>query len=486
MNKKPNVIVIYADDLGYGDLSCYGAEDIKTPNVDKLIENGIRFNSGYSTSAVCTPARYSLLTGSYPFRNPYTKILTGDAKCIIEKDQMTLAKVFKKADYNTAVIGKWHLGLGNNDLDFNKEISHTPNDLGFDYSFIFPGTNDRTPCVYVENKTVLNLDPNDPIEVKYVQDCPFDDIDTYHKNPEKLRMISSHGHNNSIINGVGRIGYMRGGKKALWKDEDLAETFLGKLKDFISDSGENPFFAFYSLHQPHVPRVPNPKFVGATNLGPRGDVIVELDWCVGELQKFLEEKGLIDDTIIIFSSDNGPVLNDGYYDDCVEKLGTHKPAGPLRGGKYSKFEGGARVPFIVSWKNNIKSTTSDAIVSQVDMVASFASILGVQLTGNEAPDSLDMSDLILNKSCIGREEVLFENVNKAMVLRRGKWSYLSPSEGKFLIKSTNTEVGNTKDKMLFNLQYDLPQKSNIYDEYPQIADDMSNRIEQILSSEKTR
>src|SRR5690554_6889767 len=216
-NKTPNVILVYADDLGYGDLSCYGGVGVETPNVDRLLENGIKFTDGYSTSAVCTPARYSLLTGEYPFRNPKTHILPGDASCIISKEKLTLPKVFKSAGYNTAVIGKWHLGLGEGNLDWNEEITHTPNDVGFDYSFIFPATNDRVPCVYIENRRVKGLDPDDPIEVSYTDECPYEDIVTATKNPELLRMKHSHGHDQSVVNGVGRIGYMRGGRDALWR-----------------------------------------------------------------------------------------------------------------------------------------------------------------------------------------------------------------------------------------------------------------------------
>jgi arylsulfatase A-like enzyme len=330
-NKTPNVILVYADDLGYGDLSCYGGVGVETPNVDRLLENGIKFTDGYSTSAVCTPARYSLLTGEYPFRNPKTHILPGDASCIISKEKLTLPKVFKSAGYNTAVIGKWHLGLGEGNLDWNEEITHTPNDVGFDYSFIFPATNDRVPCVYIENRRVKGLDPDDPIEVSYTDECPYEDIVTATKNPELLRMKHSHGHDQSVVNGVGRIGYMRGGRDALWRDEDLTEDFLHRVKGFISANNKNPFFIYYALHQPHVPRVPNPRFVGASGLGPRGDVIAELDWCVGELVSHLETEGLLEDTIIIFSSDNGPVLDDGYLDDSprLNRASRHKPAGPL-------------------------------------------------------------------------------------------------------------------------------------------------------------
>ncbi len=486
-DKKPNVVIIYADDLGYGDLSCYGGVGVKTPNVDKLLENGIKFTNGYSTSAVCTPARYSLLTGEYPFRNPRTHILPGNASCIISKDKLTLPKVFKKAGYQTAIIGKWHLGLGEGNLDWNKEITHTPNDVGFDYSFIFPATNDRVPCVYVRNRKVVNLDPNDPIEVSYADECPFDDIVTATNNPELLRMVHSHGHNKSIVNGIGRIGYMRGGKKAVWKDEDLAEDFLNELKNFITSNKNNPFFVYYALHQPHVPRVPNPRFAGTSNLGPRGDVIVELDWCVGGLRKHMEEEGLLEDTIIIFTSDNGPVLDDGYLDDSprLNQMCRHKPAGPLRGGKYSKFDGGTRIPFIVSWPSHIKPQTSSALISQVDLLASFASMLDVDLE-NWAPDSLDMIGVLLGESHVGRNEILGEAVNKSHFLRHGKWTYLQPKEGNAINYNTEIELGTSLDPQLYNMEYDIGQRENVAQLHMDIVNRMDQRIEEIKASKRTR
>jgi arylsulfatase A-like enzyme len=486
-NEKPNVIIIYADDLGYGDLSSYGGVGVKTPNVDRLLENGVKFTNGYSTSAVCTPARYSLLTGEYPFRNPRTHILPGNASCIISKDKITLPKVFKKAGYNTAIIGKWHLGLGEDNLDWNKEITHTPNDVGFDYSFIFPATNDRVPCVYVKNREVVNLDPNDPIEVSYADESPYEDIVTATKNPELLRIVHSHGHNQSIINGVGRIGYMHGGQKALWKDEDLAEDFLDEAKNFISTNKDDSFFMFYSLHQPHVPRVPNPRFIGASGLGPRGDVIAELDWCVGELTGHLEEEGLLKDTIIIFTSDNGPVLDDGYLDDAqrLNRMSMHKPAGPLRGGKYSKFDGGTRVPFIASWVSHIKPQTSQAFVSQVDFMASFARMLNVDLE-NGAPDSFDMLDVLLGKSHMGRSEILGEAVNKSHFLRQGKWTYLQPSGGNAVNYFTDTELGSSHDPQLYNMEYDIGQRENVAQLHMDIVEKMDERIEEIKSGKRTR
>ncbi|ONI45930.1 arylsulfatase [Candidatus Epulonipiscioides gigas] len=485
--KKPNVIIIYADDLGYGDLSCYGAEDINTPNIDNLLENGIKFTNAYSTSAVCTPARYSIITGEYPFRNEYTKILPGNAKCIIDTDVYTLPKMFKTAGYNTAVIGKWHLGLSDGDINWNGQITKTPNDLGFDYSFIFPGTNDRVPLVYIKNRQIYNLDPNDPIEVCYQMKCPFEnEIDTYENSPEKIVMESSMGHNRSLINGIGRIGFMRGGKSAIWKDDELSETFLGEVKNFIDEKRDKPFFIYYALHQPHVPRVPSARFKGATALGPRGDVIVELDWCIGELTSYLRENNLLDDTIIIFSSDNGPVLNDGYDDKAYELNKNHRPAGPLRGGKYSKFDGGARVPFILSWSNNISKAESPALLSQVDLMNSFANMLDISLDKYDAKDSQNMIDVLLGKTIVGRPSLVFESGKKIRILRRGKWAYLQPSEGEEIIPIVLNETGNSLNDQLYNMDYDISQRINVADQYPQIVESMKQELEQILQSTHTR
>ena len=352
MNEQRNVIIVYADDLGFGDLGCYGSHQIETPNLDRLCREGLKFTNAYATSAVCTPSRYSILTGRYPFRNSQAHILPGDAGRIIDPALDTMPRLFQRAGYHTGIVGKWHLGLsdGSCPIDWNQEINLTPIDLGFDESFIFPATADRVPCVYVEGRSVVNLDPEDPIEVSYESECPFDDIPTYHKNPELLEMESSNGHDMSIVGGIGRIGYMRGGRKAIWRDEDLAETFLGRALQFINESRkeDKPFFLYYAVHQPHVPRVPSARFCGATALGPRGDVIAELDWCVGQLMEELEKLNIRDNTMIIFSSDNGPVLDDGYVDGAFELNGTHRAAGPLRRGNWAYLSPSEGLPFIGS------------------------------------------------------------------------------------------------------------------------------------------
>ena len=481
---RHNVIIIYADDLGYGDLSCYGGKKIPTPNLERLCETGIRFTNTYSTSAVCTPSRYSILTGRYPFRIDQAHILPGNAACIIDPKLDTMPKAFQRAGYRTGIVGKWHLGLGDGSapVDWNQEIGITPLDMGFDESFIFPATADRVPCVYLDGRKVVNLDPNDPIEVSYASECPFDDIPTYQKNPELLQMESSHGHNMSIVNGIGRIGYMRGGEKALWKDEDLAETFLGRAVQFVTDSQKDgrPFFLYYALHQPHVPRVPAARFRGVTGMGPRGDVIAEMDWCVGQLLDKLEELGLRDDTMIIFSSDNGPVLDDGYRDQARELNGTHRPAGPLRGGKYSKYDGGTRIPFIVSYPKMAHRGVSEALVSQVDLFASFAGMLEVSLDDNAAVDSQDMYAALIG------DELMAEDIGCGKLLRRGSWAYLSPSEGAPYLPYTSTETGVSRDPMLFNMDYDIGQRDNIAWDFPDVVQDMEARIQKIMASPKNR
>ena len=286
-NKKPSIILIYTDDLGYGDVSCNGSSAIQTPNIDKLAKNGVRFTNAHATSATCTPSRFSLLTGKYAWRKEGTGIAPGDASLLIPTNITTLPGMLQNAGYKTGVIGKWHLGLGGEKgPDWNGDIKPGPLEIGFDYSFLIPATGDRVPCVFVENHNVIGLDKNDPIIVDYKK--PVDSTaPSGKKNPELLRMLPSHGHDESIVNGVSRIGYMKGGTAALWRDEDFATTFLNKAENFISGNKNNPFFLYFSTHDIHVPRLPNKKFIGKSGMGPRGDVLLQLDWTVGELYTFL-------------------------------------------------------------------------------------------------------------------------------------------------------------------------------------------------------
>lgn len=475
IKSKPNIIIIYADDLGYGDLGAYGGTGIKTPNIDKLINGGMMFTSGYATSATCTPSRYGLLTGTYPWRNSDAKILPGTAPLLIDVNQMTIPKMLKAEGYDTGIVGKWHLGLGNGYVDWNKHISPSPNEVGFDYSFIMAATQDRVPTVYIKNGDVVGLDPKDPIMVDYKKN--FDGEPTAINKPEMLKMKWHHGHNNSIVNGIPRIGYMKGGQAAKWNDEEMADTFLAEAKNYIGSHAKNPFFLYYALQQPHVPRTPSPRFVGASGLGPRGDVIVEADWCVGELMKKLESEGLLENTLIIFSSDNGPVLNDGYYDDAVEKLGNHKPNGALRGGKYSLFDGGTRVPFFTYWKGHIKPGKSDAVVCQMDLLASLASLVGSKET--KLSDSQNLLNDFLGKTQKGRESLVLEANSKTLV-RKGDWIMIPPYKGSpKMNKEVNIEMGPSDDYQLYNTKNDIGQKNNLAKGNPEKLKEMIVTFEKL-------
>jgi arylsulfatase A-like enzyme len=480
----PNVVIIYADDLGYGDVSCYGATKIKTPNIDKIATEGIRFTNAHSPSATCTPSRYAMLTGEYAWRRKGTGIATGDARLIIEPSRTTLPSIMKQAGYETGVVGKWHLGLGGHGygLDWNGEIKPGPLDIGFDYCYLIPATGDRVPCVYVENRRVVGLDPNDPIQVSFGE--PIGSEPTGREHPELLKMHPSHGHDQTIINGISRIGYMSGGKSARWVDEEIADVITGKAKDFIEKNKDNRFFLYFSTHDIHVPRVPNPRFAGKSGLGPRGDAILQLDWCTGEILRTLDRLKLTENTIVIFTSDNGPVVDDGYKDLAVEKLDGHTPSGPLRGGKYSAFDAGTRVPFIVRRPGKIKPGLSDALVCQIDFMASLANMTNIKLREEDAPDSFNILGKLLGRADIGRDH-LVEHAGTLSIIK-GDWKYIEPSSGARYNRNVNIELGNDPEPQLYNLKTDLAEKQNVAAEHPEIVEEMSVLLKKIKDDGRTR
>jgi arylsulfatase A-like enzyme len=476
--RKPNVILICADDLGYGDLSCYGATQLKTPNLDKLAAEGIRFTNGHSTSATCTPSRYALMTGEYPWRKKGTAILPGDAALIIPTNRKTLPKVFQDAGYQTAIVGKWHLGLGEQvEKNWNEEIKPGPIEVGFGYSFIFPATADRVPTVFVQDHRVLALDKTDPIAVNYQQ--KIGNEPTGKENPELLKMKSSpqQGHDNTIVNGIGRIGFMTGGKMARWTDEELSFTFLAQAKEFISARKQDPFFLYFALTEPHVPRMPATMFKDKSGLGARGDAILQLDWTVGEIMKQLENQGIAKNTMIIFTSDNGPVLDDGYQDEAVTRLNGHTPAGSLRGGKYSALEGGTRVPFIIHWPAGIKPAVSGALVSQIDFLQSFAALLQQNITKGTATDSENQLDAFLGKNKIGRS--VYVEQGGALSIIKDNWKYITPQAGPAYAKLVGIETGNSSSAQLYDLSKDKEEKHNLASAHPEKVKALAALLEEI-------
>lgn len=474
---KPNVIFIYADDLGYGDAGCYGATKVKTPNIDKLAKDGLLFTKAYATSATCTPSRYSLLTGQYAWRRNDTGIATGDASLIINPTHKSIADVFKQADYKTTVLGKWHLGLGNSPgPKWNHRISPGPLELGFDYSFIIPATLDRVPTVFVKDHHILDLDLKDSIVVSYTN--PVGNEPTGKDNPELLKMNYSHGHDQTIVNGISRIGYMSGGHAARWKDEELAPIFIDETRRFIVENKDKPFFIYFPSSDIHVPRAPHPMFVGKSGMGARGDAILQLDWSVGQIVNILDSLKLSDNTLIVFSSDNGPVVDDGYEDKAVEMLNNHTPAGELRGGKYSKFEAGTRVPFIVKWPAKVKAgEKSEAMISQVDLFASMAQLLNQKLEVKDAPDSYPLLSTLIGKDKIGRDHIIAHNQGLAII--KGGWKYIEPSKGKSYNKNTNTETGNSTVAQLYNLDKDQGEKINLAEKHPEKVKSLKDLLHQI-------
>lgn len=478
-DKKPNVILIYADDLGYGDLECYGAKGVTTPNVNRLADNGVRFTSGYACAATSTPSRYALFTGEYAFRREGTDVAAGNAGMIIRPEDYTVGDVFKNEGYATGAIGKWHLGLGDKSgqQDWNAPLPAGLGDLGFDYSYIMAATADRVPCVFIENGRVANYDPEHPIEVSYEKPFPGEPLGR--TNPELLfNLKPSHGHDMAIVNGISRIGYSKGGGKALWKDEDIADSITHKAVQFIENHQDEPFFLYFGTNDVHVPRFPHPRFRGKSELGLRGEAILQFDWAVGEILATLDRLGLTGNTLIILSSDNGPVVDDGYQDMAEELLGNHKPWGPLRGAKYSAYEGGTRVPVIASWPGNTpKGVTSDVLISQIDFMSSMAALIGARLPKGSAPDSHDRLANWLGNDKTDRPWILEQS--NTLSVRTRDWKYIDPLKGPAIVPwGPKIETGYLEMPQLYDMKRDGETK-NVAEKNPQRVFELQKLLKEI-------
>ena len=484
-DKLPNIVLINADDLGYGDLGCYGATKAKTPNIDALAKQGRRFTDAHSASAVCTPSRYGLLTGEYPFRALGGKGQWGPLPpwhpLIIPTKKTTLASMLKRQGYATACIGKWHLGFTTDKKNlWQPPLKPGPNQLGFDYYFGVPLVNSGSPFVYVENDTIVGHDPKDPMR-------PV----TKGQKPSKTPIHPAKSKNR-----------YSGAKKAhaLYDDEKIGTTLAQKSVAWLkSQKKDKPFFLYLATTNIHHPFTPAKQFKNTSECGRYGDFIHELDWIVGEVTKTLDAMGVADNTLVIFTSDNGGMMNHGGQD--AWRAG-HRLNGDLLGFKFGIWEGGHRIPMIARWPGKIPAgTTSPQLISQVDFMATFAAATGETLKPTEGPDSVNMLPALTGTPTAPLRETLVLISRYTTAIRKGKWMYI-PKRGNggwihnpghhlcggaaahLLTKQKNSDIANGKIKtnapkaQLYNLQSDLGQSTNLYHEHPEIVKEMAALLKQ--------
>ena len=488
---NPNIVIIYADDLGYGDVSCYGATKVQTPHIDKLAKEGKRFTDAHVASPVCTPSRHSLLTGEYPHRvKGLTKPVFLRSPLVLDPKKQTIASMLKNVGYSTACIGKWHLGFGNNTpVNWNKPLSPGPNDLGFDYYYGVPVVNSHPPFIWVENNSVVGYEPEDPF--------------VYNQKAETKKFREKMD--------LSRIG---GAKKAhlLYDDEQVGTHLKNKAVEWIKKEAANkekPFFLYFPTTNIHHPFTPDPRFKGTSQAGMYGDFIHELDWMVGEVVNSLEEAGVADNTLIIFTSDNGGMINIGGQEAVA--LG-HRLNGDLQGFKFDAWEGGHRVPFIVKWPGKIKAgTTSDQLIMNNDLFATFAKITDQSIANDQARDSINVLSTFIteNTKPVRTEMVITPSRASHRLLRIDDWVYISGQGGGGFnaqklgshgfggakameyAGNNNSDVVNGKFKhnapksQLYNLKEDPKQEVNLINKHPQKAEEMKARLAKILEMKRT-
>ena len=481
----PNVVLILADDLGYGDLGCYGATKLQTPNIDRLAEQGRRFTDAHSASAVCTPSRYGLLTGEYPVRGKGGKGIWGPCghtqPLLISTNKLTLGQLFKNKGYATAAIGKWHLGFGTGKTDWNKPLRPGPLELGFDYYFGVPKVNSGYPYVYVENDRIVGYDPADPL---IFGKKPFSKTPTF---PHEA--------------GTKKPNKFGGAAKAhaIYDDEKTGTLLAEKAVTWIEAHKEQPFFLYFPTTNIHHPLTPSPRFKGSSQCGLYGDFVQELDWMVGEVLTCLEENDLVDNTLVIMTSDNGGMFNIGGQD--AFKAGHHQN-GELLGFKFGVWEGGQRVPFMAKWPGRIPAATvSDQLISGVDMLATFAALTGQHVAPEQLADSINVLPALLGepKEPLRDTLVLCPFNPGHMSLRKGKWVYI-PMQGSggftkgpgangaggpkciSFVGSKNSDIENGRIKkdappaQLYDLEADVRQTKNLYREYPEVVKEMEKQL----------
>lgn len=437
----PNIIVILTDDVGWGDPSCYGATKVSTPNIDRLARDGRRFVNSHASAACCTPTRYSMFTGQYSWRRTAPGLNRGVAEgaspLLIPTDMPTAPGLLQAAGYQTAIIGKWHLGFGNSKPDFNAELRPGPLEIGFHEYFGLPATNDRIPTVLIRNHKVIGLDPADPI------------VYSYKKEEAQAKGLSP------FAAGRNRIGWAKGGKSAWWKDTELADTFTSESTQFIERNKDKKFFLCFTPHDVHAPVIPHPRFVGKSGISARADMLLELDWSVGQILDTLDRLGLARDTLVIFSSDNGAY---------VDNESGHRPNGPFSGVKSQLWEGGHRVPFLCRWPSRLSPAVSKDLVSTLDIAATICAAGGVTVPPHALPDSFNLLPAMLGeKNAPKRNHLVIMSGNGHLALRSGDLKYMPDLAQADGWKGTGKKNKNGKaGPALFDLAKDPGEKQNLH------------------------
>jgi len=462
---KPNIIFMMADDMGYGDPGCYGAEKIPTPNMDRLAREGVRFTDAHSSSAVCTPSRYSVVTGRYCWRTHLKRgVFGGFSPPLIEPERLTVASMLKKAGYATAAVGKWHLGLGwqcrdgeaepwgdGFNIDYSRPLTGGPLVLGFEFFFGISGSLDMPPYCFIENDHTFGI--------------PDREKDVY--NPQQ------------------RKGLMTPG----WRDDLVDVTFAQRAVEFIESHvarrPEDPFFLYLTPSAPHRPCVP-PEFAkGASQAGPRGDMVCVVDWMLGEVDSALGRLGIADDTLLFLTSDNGARLT--CYDG--NDYG-HRSCGPWRGQKADIWEGGHREPFIARWPGKITpGTTCDQTICLGDLMATCAAILGTDLPEGAAEDSFNFLPALLGQATDKplRETIVHHSIDGTFAIRKGPWKLIMGlgSHGFSEPRRLEPEPDGPKGQ-LYNLEEDPTESRNLWADRPQIVEELTASLEDYQRRGHTR
>ncbi len=471
--QNPNIVIIYTDDQGYGDVSALNPEaKFKTPNMDRLVNEGIVFTDGHSSDAVCTPSRYTLLTGRYSWRTSLKEgVLRADGPCLIEKDRMTIASMLKEQGYYTAMVGKWHLqmdfaGERGKNRDWSKPFKEGPIEHGFDYFFGIAASMNFGVLTFLENDMVT--DP--PV------------LFTKKKNdvtPRTYRMTPPY--KKEIANGHVEVA-------PSFNDELVLETFADKAVEYINKSAKDakkgkPFFLYMPLTSPHLPHCTHPDFQGRSNCGNYGDFMEETDYRVGQVLDALKKNGLEENTLVIFSSDNGAETNYKYQRDTYQ----HYSCMNFKGGKRDIYEGGHRVPFLMRWPKVIKPGSKvDVPVCQSDYLATIAEIVGASIPDNAAEDSYSLYPLITNGKLDNYNldrAVIHHAFTGHFAIRQGKWklNMLRGSGGSLLPKLIEPKDGEAIYE-LYDIENDPGETTNLYFEYPEVVGKLKDRISEIIKN----